>query len=129
MVVPEQMSLWELYSYIEHLSENRQETSRYEIVPVVEDYLPVRGFCDDGAGAAVRLFPGSRGGGKRQNLSGIMLGLGFHLLTGLFGHLGLLNAWPPLFSAIFPTLAFLGASVLMMWKVEKKIGLRMRIED
>ena len=49
-----------------------------------------------------------------------MLGLGFHLANRLFGHLGLLNAWPPLFSAIFPTLAFLGASVLMMWKVEKR---------
>ena len=32
MVVPEQMSLWDLWSYIDHLSENRQETSRYQIV-------------------------------------------------------------------------------------------------
>jgi len=49
-----------------------------------------------------------------------MLGLGFHLSNRLFGHLGLLNAWPALFSAIFPTLAFLAAAVFMMWKVEKR---------
>ncbi|HYJ18358.1 MAG TPA: LptF/LptG family permease [Burkholderiales bacterium] len=52
--------------------------------------------------------------------TGIMLGLGFHLSNRLFGHLGLLNAWPPLFTAIFPTVAFLAAAVWMMWRVERR---------
>jgi len=52
--------------------------------------------------------------------TGIMLGLGFHLSNRLFGHLGLLNAWPPFFTAIFPTLAFLGAAVWMMRRVERR---------
>jgi lipopolysaccharide export system permease protein len=51
---------------------------------------------------------------------GIMLGLSFHLLNRLFAHLGLLNDWPPLFSAVFPTLFFLSAALGMIWWVEKR---------
>ena len=52
--------------------------------------------------------------------AGIMLGLGFHLSNRLFSHMGLLNDWPPLFSATFPALLFLLAAVGMMWRVERR---------
>ena len=65
-------------------------------------------------------FQAREGGIGAKTFPGIMLGLGFHLANRLFGHLGLLNAWPPLFSAIFPTLAFLAAAVVMMWRVERR---------
>jgi len=121
MVVPEQMSLWELYSYIEHLSENRQETSRYRDRPVVEDYLPVRGSGDDGAGAAVRLFPGSRGGGKRQNLLPVSCwGWDFIWLTGCSATLDCSMPGHRFSVRSFRRSRFSGASVLMMWKVEKR---------
>ena len=31
LVPPEKMSLWTLFSYVQHLRENRQESARYEI--------------------------------------------------------------------------------------------------
>jgi len=52
--------------------------------------------------------------------AGIMLGLVFHLLNRLFAHLGLLSDWPPMFSATFPMLFFLGAAMVMMWWVERR---------
>ena len=118
MVVPEQMSLLELISYIEHLSENRQETSRYEIVLWQKIIYPFAVLVMIVLALPFAYFQVREGGVGGKIFTGIMLGLGFHLANRLFGHLGLLNAWPPLFSAIFPTLAFLAAAVVMMWKVE-----------
>jgi lipopolysaccharide export system permease protein len=120
MVVSDQMSLWELFSSLEHLSENRQETSRYEIVLWSKIIYPFAVLVMMVLALPFAYFQIQVGGVSGKIFTGIMLGLGFHLTNRLFGHLGLLNAWPPLFSAIFPTLAFLGAAVLMMWKVEKR---------
>lgn len=120
MVVPEQMSLWDLYAYLDHLRSNRQETVRYEIAlwqKIIYPFavlvmmilaLPFANFEVRSGGVGARIF------------TGIMLGLGFHLANRLFGHLGLLNAWPPLFSAVTPMLGFLIAAIWMMRKVEKR---------
>ncbi|HEX4985448.1 MAG TPA: LPS export ABC transporter permease LptG [Burkholderiales bacterium] len=120
MVVPEQMSLLDLVSYIEHLSENRQETSRYEIVLWQKIIYPFAVLVMMVLALPFAYFQVREGGVSGKIFTGIMLGLGFHLSNRLFGHLGLLNAWPPLFSAVFPTLAFLGAAVFMMWRVERR---------
>ncbi|MFN0040296.1 MAG: LPS export ABC transporter permease LptG, partial [Burkholderiales bacterium] len=120
MVVPEQMSLSELYGYIEHLNENRQETSRYEIVLWSKIIYPFAVLVMMVLALPFAYFQAREGGLSGKIFTGIMLGLGFHLANRLFGHLGLLNAWPPLFSAIFPTLAFLGAAAWMMWRVERR---------
>jgi lipopolysaccharide export system permease protein len=120
MVVPEQMSLLELYSYIRHLSDNRQETARYEIVLWSKIVYPFAVLVMMVLALPFAYFQVREGGVSAKIFTGIMLGLGFHLSNRLFGHLGLLNAWPPLLSAIVPTLAFLGAAMWMMWKVEKR---------
>jgi lipopolysaccharide export system permease protein len=52
--------------------------------------------------------------------SGIMLGILFHMLNSLFSHLGLLQNWSPLTSAILPSLVFLTAALMMMWWVERR---------
>lgn len=120
MVVPEQMSLLELVSYIEHLSENRQDTSRYEIVLWQKIIYPFAVLVMMVLALPFAYFQVREGGLSGKVFTGIMLGLGFHLANRLFGHLGLLNAWPPFFSAVGPTIAFLAAAVVMMWKVEKR---------
>ena len=120
MVVPEQMSLLKLISYIEHLSDNHQETSRYEIVLWQKIIYPFAVLVMMVLALPFAHFQVRQGGVSAKIFTGIMLGLGFHLANRLFGHLGLLNAWPAFFSAIFPTLAFLAAAVFMMWKVERR---------
>lgn len=120
MVVPEQMSLWDLWSYIGHLSENRQETARYQIVLWSKIVYPFAVLVMMVLALPFAYFQVREGGVSSKIFTGIMLGLGFHLSNRLFGHLGLLNAWPPLFTAIFPTLAFLGAAMWMLHRVERR---------
>jgi lipopolysaccharide export system permease protein len=120
MVVPEQMSLMKLRSYIRHLRDNRQETSRYEIALWQKIIYPFAVLVMMVLALPFANFSVREGGVSSKIFAGIMLGLGFHLLNRLFGHLGLLNAWPPLFSASAPTVAFLATAVWMMWKVEKR---------
>jgi lipopolysaccharide export system permease protein len=51
---------------------------------------------------------------------GIMLGVMYQILNRVFAHLGLLNDWAPLFSAIMPTILFLIAGLSMLYHVERR---------
>lgn len=120
MVVPERMSVANLVTYIGHLRENHQETARHEIALYSKLVYPLAVVV-----MMILALPFSyarvRDGGVTGKLvAGIMLGLGFHLASRLFGHLGLLNAWPPLFAAAFPTALFLVGGISMMWWMERR---------
>jgi lipopolysaccharide export system permease protein len=65
-------------------------------------------------------FQSRQGGIGAKIFVGIMLGLTFHFLNRLLGHLGLLNDWPPFASAVTPTLLFLGIAMGMMWWQERR---------
>ena len=54
-------------------------------------------------------FQRRQGGVGCRIFAGTMLGLAFWLIERLFSYLGVLNDWPPFFSAAFPLIAF-GAS-------------------
>ncbi|MGD8477143.1 MAG: LPS export ABC transporter permease LptG [Burkholderiales bacterium] len=120
MVVPEQMSIWNLYSYLQHLRANKQETVRYEIALWQKIIYPFAVLVMMVLALPFANFEVRSGGIGARIFTGIMLGLGFHLASRLFGHLGLLHAWPPLFSAVTPTLGFLAAAILLIRKVEKR---------
>jgi lipopolysaccharide export system permease protein len=120
LVKPEQMSAMSLYSYSQHLKENRQKALRYEIalwakfvyplavVVMMVLALPFAHIQSRQAGVGAKIF------------TGIMLGLVFHFLNRLFSHLGLLNSWSPLATAIIPTVIFLSLAIGMMWWQERR---------
>ena len=120
LVKPEQMSAWNLYSYSQHLKENRQKALRYEIalwakfvhplalVVMMVLALPFAHIQTRQAGVGAKIF------------TGIMLGVLFYFLNRLFSHLGLLNDWPPFAAAITPTAIFLSVAITMMWWQEKR---------
>jgi lipopolysaccharide export system permease protein len=120
LVVPEQMSAWNLYFYVQHLRDNKQKTTRYEIALWSKLTYPLATLAMLVLALPFASHQLRSGGVSAKIFAGIMLGLSFHLLNRLFAHLGLLNDWPPLFSAIFPTLVFLGMAVGMIWWVEKR---------
>lgn len=120
LVVPEQMSAWNLFFYIRHLQENQQSTARYEIAMWGKLFYPLASWVMMLLALPFALFHSRSGGVSAKIFAGIMLGLAFHLLNRIFAHLGLLKEWPPLFSAIFPTLVFLGVAVGLMWWREKR---------
>ena len=56
----------------------------------------------------------------RERPDGILAGLGFHLLSRLFGHLGLLNDWPPVVVAILPLVVFLAIALAGIRWVDRR---------
>lgn len=120
MVVPEQLAIWDLYSYLQHLRANKQETIRYEIALWQKIIYPFAVLVMMVLALPFANFEVRSGGIGARIFTGIMLGLAFHLANRLFGHLGLLNAWPPLMSALLPTLGFLAAAIALMHQVERR---------
>lgn len=120
LVVPERMSLFNLYQYIRHLSENQQKTERYEIalwkklvyplatLVMMALALPFAYAHDRMAVVSVKVF------------IGVMLGILFHMLNGMFSHLGVINSWRPLTAAVTPSVLFLLAAGTMLWWVERR---------
>jgi lipopolysaccharide export system permease protein len=116
LVVPEKMSAWNLYFYIQHLSQNHQKTTRHQIALWSKMVYPVA--CIVMVVLALPFgFLQQRAGGISAKISmGIMLGISYQVLNRLFVHLGLLNDWPPSVSATVPTLLFLVAGVgMLLW--------------
>lgn len=120
LVVPERMSFVSLYQYIRHLSENNQKTQRYEIawwkkliypfatLVMMALALPFALSHDRMTAVSVKVF------------TGVMLGIFFHMLNGLFSHLGMINNWRPVVAAITPSVLFLLAAGSMLWWVERR---------
>jgi len=119
LVLPEKMSAWNLYSYIHHLSINKQKTTRYEVALWSKLIYPLAclvmiilalpfGFIQQRAtGASTKIF------------IGIILGVLYQILNRVFVHLGLLNDWSPLFSAVMPTILFLMAGLVMLRQIDR----------
>lgn len=106
-IVPERMSVLNLTAYIEHLRENRQKTTRYEIALWQKVLYPVAAIVMMILAIPFAIQSQRTGGTGGRIVLGILLGLGFHFAGRLFSHVGLLNDWPAAFSAGMPTLIFL----------------------
>lgn len=120
MVVPERMSVSTLFSYIRHLSENHQKTTRYEIALWKKLVYPFAALVMIGLALPFAYTHNRMGGVSLKVFSGVMLGVGFHLLNGLFSNLGVINSWTPVVAALTPSLLFLLAAAVMMWWVERR---------
>jgi len=120
LVAPEKMSARALWRYVAHLKQNNQKASRYELAlwskfisPFV---IPIMMLI-----AMPFAIQGPRAGGTSSKIFiGILAGLGFHLLSRLFGHLGLLNDWPAVVVSILPLLIFLAIALAGIRWVDRR---------
>ena len=101
-VVPERMSALNLRSYIEHLRDNRQKSTRYEIAFWGKLIYPFAAIAMMIMAIPFALGSTRAGGVGAKIVLGILLGLAFHFAGRLFSHMGLLNDWPALLSAGLP---------------------------
>jgi lipopolysaccharide export system permease protein len=120
IVVPERMSAWSLYRYTQHLAANRQKTERYEIALWKKLFYPIAALVMMALALPFAYMHSRSGMVGLKVFLGIMLGIFFHMLNGLFSHIGLLQNWPPFAAAALPGAAFFLAAVLMMWLVERR---------
>ena len=105
-IVPERMSVLNLVSYIDHLRDNRQKTTRFEIALWHKVLYPLAALVMMVLAIPFALRTSRAGGSGVRIVLGILIGVGFHFAGRLFSHLGLLNDWPAGVSAGMPTLIF-----------------------
>jgi len=117
---PDRMSAWSLYSYSQHLKENRQKALRYEIALWMKVMYPVAVLVMMLLAVPFALFQKRQGGVGARIFTGIILGLTFFTMNRLFGALGLLYDWPAPFAAVTPTLVFLALGLGMMYYQERR---------
>jgi lipopolysaccharide export system permease protein len=120
LVAPEKMSARTLWRYIAHLKENSQNATRYELALwskfVSPFVIPIMMLI-----AMPFAIRGPRAGGTSGMIFlGILAGLGFHLLSRLLGHLGMLNNWPAPLVSTLPLLVFLGIALAGIRWVDRR---------
>lgn len=120
LVAPEKMSAWNLSAFISHLAKNKQKTTRYEVALWAKLIYPLAcivmvilalpfGFLQQRASStSTKIF------------IGILLGVVYQIMNRVFSHLGVLNDWPPLMSAISPTTLFLFAGLILILMIERR---------
>jgi lipopolysaccharide export system permease protein len=120
VVAPDRMSLVNLYQYIRHLSDNRQNSERYEIALWKKLVYPLATLVMMALALPFAYAHSRMGAVSVKVFSGVMMGILFHMLNGLFSHLGVINNWQPLVAATTPSVMFLLAAGVMLWWVERR---------
>ncbi|HJV28807.1 MAG TPA: LPS export ABC transporter permease LptG [Aromatoleum sp.] len=120
MVMPERMSVTTLFAYINHLRENKQNAERYEIALWKKLVYPFAALVMMALALPFALTHDRMGGVSVKVFLGVMLGIGFHLLNGLFSNLGVINGWSPPMAALTPSALFLFAAAGMLFWVERR---------
>ena len=120
LVAPEKMSARTLYNYVDHLQKNGQKAGRYEIALWAKFIAPFAIPVMMLLAMPFALQKPRTGGANNMTFIGILAGLGFHLLNRLFGHLGLLNGWPPFAVTSLPLLVFLSIALFAIRWVDRR---------
>ena len=120
LVVPEQMSAFDLYQYTSHLKDNHQKSARYEIAMWNKLIYPLALMVMMLLALPFASYHRRSGGVGAMVFMGIVLGLVFHFVGRLFASLGALNDWQPLLSATAMSALFLILGMLMLWWTERR---------
>ncbi|MDQ5879731.1 MAG: lipopolysaccharide export system permease protein [Pseudomonadota bacterium] len=120
LVRPETMSIMHLVSYTKHLRDNKQKTQRYEIALWKKAIYPIAVLVMIALALPFGYTHNRVAGVSLKIFAGVMIGVLFHMLNGLFSNLGAINSWPPFTSAAMPSLLFAAAAAAMLWWVERR---------
>lgn len=103
-IEPEQLSLWQLDKYIDHLNVNKQDTSSYELVfwsKIITPFATIAMLIL----SVPFVFKEARSGSLGRSLFfGIMVGLAFFIMNKAFGYFVTIFSIPPMFGAALPTI-------------------------
>lgn len=116
-VAPDRMSAWDLARYVGHLNANRQDASRYELALWKKAIYPLAILVMMALALPFAYLHARAGSIGYKVFAGIMVGVAFHFLNGLFSHLGLLNTWPAWISVSIPSAVALMIALIMLYRV------------
>lgn len=120
LVQPERMAALSLAQYIRHLADNRQQTGRYEIAFWNKLFYPLAVLVMMALALPFAYLHVRAGSVSFKIFTGVMIGVLFYMLNKLFGHLGLLNTWPPVMVAALPSLVMLGIASSALYWIERR---------
>jgi lipopolysaccharide export system permease protein len=120
LVKPESMAISHLTAYLKHLRDNKQKTQRYEIALWKKAIYPLAALVMIALALPFGYTHNRVAGVSLKIFTGVMIGILFHLLNGLFSNLGAINSWPPLPSAAAPSLIFMIAAAGMLLWTERR---------
>jgi len=116
-VKPEEMSIVNLNAYIQHLRENKQNSTRYEVALWHKVFQPIGVIVMMLLAIPFAIQSNRAGGAGAMLVLGTMVGIGAYFLNQMIGHLTVLNDWPPSLTASLPLVTFLAvASTLLFLK-------------
>lgn len=116
-VKPNTLSVWGLYQYIQYLDSNGLSSDQYKQSMWTKLMLPVV------AGVMVLLSVSFVFGPLRsvsianRILTGVLIGIGYHLFSQTFAYLGLVIKLNPAFTALMPTLLAMLLAVILIRRV------------
>ncbi len=119
LVSPDRMSMFNLFRYIQHLTENHQDTQRYQIAFWRKILYPFAVFVMLILSLPFAYLHTRAGVVGVKVFGGIMIGMSFQLLNTLFSHIGNLNTWPAPVTAAAPALAYLVIGLIGLKWVER----------
>ncbi|MFT3802754.1 MAG: LPS export ABC transporter permease LptG [Burkholderiaceae bacterium] len=116
LVDPERMSAHNLAQYVSYMRANQQRADRYEIAMWKKIVYPIAVIVMMMLALPFGYLQARAGGIGYKVFAGIMIGILFHFMNGLFSHLGMLNTWPAWLAASVPSaVALLVALAMLGW--------------
>ena len=116
-IAPDRMSAWSLSRYTSHLRENGQNANRYELALWKKIVYPVAIIVMLMLALPFAYLQSRAGGIGLKLFLGVMLGVGFYFMNGLFSNLGLLNTWPPWLAVSIPSMVAFALALAMLGRV------------
>ncbi|MBV8635357.1 MAG: LPS export ABC transporter permease LptG [Burkholderiaceae bacterium] len=116
---PDNMTIFRLAGYVQHLTENNESTALYDIAFWKKIFNPFANLIMMALALPFAYLHTRSGGTSLKTFIGIMIGVSFVLINRLFSYMGLLNTWPPMVIAIMPSLLYFMAAVFMLRWVER----------
>jgi lipopolysaccharide export system permease protein len=114
------MSIMSLFRFINHLQDNQQDSQNYQLALWKKIVYPFTIFVMFCLALPFGYLHARSGGISLKVFGGIILGISFILFKTLFSHIGLLIAWPSLFTAILPLCLYLTLGLFGLIWVSKR---------
>ena len=119
LISPEKMSIVSLGRFINHLKENKQNVQRHSIAFWKKVVYPFTIFVMLALALPFAYLKVRAGSVGIKVFGGIMLGMSFQLFNSLFSNVGLLSAWPTLFTALIPPMLYFFLALAALLRVSR----------
>ncbi|HEX4859006.1 MAG TPA: LPS export ABC transporter permease LptG [Usitatibacteraceae bacterium] len=107
LVRPDAMPVTSLWAYIDHLRENKSNSTQYELALFGKLFQPLTTIVMMLIAIPFAIQSQRARGVGGKLMAGILIGLAFYFLNQLAGNLTVINNWPPLLSTALPLLLVL----------------------